>query len=229
MEFKGPRERLLEKGAHTLSDSELLALFLRTGPRTIHASDGPRVLELAKNILECLGGIRGFLEVSKEELGQIHGVGPAKLALLLAVKELVFRIGSVGPGTSLSRPERAVQVFSDIARFPQESVWVAYLNLQNELIRREEIFRGTLSSSTARPREILRGALKANAAKIIVVHNHPSGACDPSAEDIRFTRLLGEAAGLVGVPLVDHLIIGGDGKYFSFAKERGIAPFIGKV
>jgi len=215
MGFPGPRERLLEKGAHSLHDTELIAILLRTG---VH---GCNVLTLSEHILSHCGSLRELFSANVEELQGIPGLGKAKIATLLAIKEIAHRVwrGS-DMSVEISNGERAYELFCDIVHEPQEVLVAAFLNTQNRLLARREIFRGSLDVSVANPREIIREAFKTNAAKIIVAHNHPSQNPEPSEQDRRFTMKMELAARTVGIPLVDHLVVCEAKRYFSFARAK---------
>jgi DNA repair protein RadC len=211
----GPRERLLEKGAGSLSDQELLCVLLGTGPKG--------VMDLAERLLERFGDLRSVLSARPEELENVFGVGRSKRSLLLGVGEIALRLWRTGRGKEqapVTSASQAYYLFSDLALEDQEVVVGAFLNSRNQLIRRSRIFRGTLDSSLARPREILREALRANSAKLLLAHNHPSQVPEPSDEDIQLTSQLERASKAVGIPLIDHLIICGGGRYFSFAEAK---------
>jgi DNA repair protein RadC len=208
------RERIAERGIGTLSDTELLCALLRTGPQG--------VLRLSEALLKKFGGLRGVMEARSDDLGQIPGLGSAKISELLAVAEIRRRLTDARPaGTPnyVRNGESAFRLFRRMQAEDQEVVWAAFLTTRNRVIRVCEIFRGTVGSAPAQPREILRSALRANAAKLIVAHNHPSGEIVPSDDDQFFTDELEFAARTVGVPLIDHLIVGGE-TYFSFAEAK---------
>jgi DNA repair protein RadC len=219
--MNGPREYVAHLGPQALSDAELLCLLLDSGPRGLRAG-GLRVLELAQALLERFETLDGILRADLRELQQVRGIGPTKAARMVAVREIAHRLKryKIGPSHQIHTSREAFQLFSGLEREEQEVLSGAFLDTRNRVLRIREIFRGTLDASVARPREILREALRANAAKILVAHNHPSGDPDPSDEDARFTAQLEWAASAIGIPLADHLVIGAQGRYFSFAEAE---------
>lgn len=211
-----PRERLLEHGGRTLSDSELLAVLLRTGKVGVSA------IQLAMDLLIQNGGLGGLLTATPHSLRRT-GIGPAKAAALLAAVEIGRRLASeqLLDGEPLSRPV-------DVARYlalryhtsDQEVMGALFLDARSRLLGEREMFRGTLSRIAVEPREILRECLQRGAAAIYLFHTHPSGDPAPSAEDLLFTRRLAEAAEIVGVRLADHVVLGHRGRWVSL-KEKG--------
>lgn len=211
-----PREKLLARGASTLSDVELLALLLRTGLA------GKSVLHLAQELLDTFGGVAGLLHTGADDLKRIKGLGgPAKRAELMAVLELARRAltqqlteqpafespGAVKDYLQLILGNRAHEVFA-----------VLFLNAQNRLIAMEELFRGTLTQTSVYPREVVLRALHHHAAAIVLAHNHPSGSVQPSRADEALTQTLKTALALVDVRVLDHVIVG-HGKALSMAEE----------
>jgi DNA repair protein RadC len=217
-ESERPRERLLEHGAKALSEAELLAVFLRTGVR------GQTVLDLARAALDRFDGLNGLLSAPQAQLESLMGFGPAKYAQLQAVLELARRALSeeVRRGTTLNSAERVREYLRlSLANTPHEVFHALYLDAQNRLIKDEALFRGTLNQTSVYPREVVKCALRHNAAAIIFAHNHPSGAAEPSRADELLTRSLKEALALVDVRVLDHLIVAGPNICISFA-ERGL-------
>jgi DNA repair protein RadC len=215
-----PRERLLAKGAASLSDAELLAVLLRTGMR------GKSAVELARELLGRFGGIGGLLSQCADAgaaLVGIKGLGTAKSAQLSAVLELARRTlkEKLSAGASLTSPA-AVRDYLRLAIGSREyEVFVClWLDAQHRVISIQEPFRGTLTQTSVYPREIVKAALAANAAAVIFAHNHPSGAAQPSQADELLTRNLKEALALVDVKVLDHFIVAGS-QSLSFA-ERGL-------
>ena len=215
-----PRERLLAKGAGSLSDAELLAVLLRTGMR------GKSAVELARELLGRFGGVAGllahFADAGAAMLG-IKGLGAAKSAQLGAALELARRTlqEQLRSGTALTSPA-AVRDYLRLAIGSREyEVFVClWLDAQHRVISFEEPFRGTLTQTSVYPREIVKAALAANAAAVIFAHNHPSGAAQPSQADELLTRNLKEALALIDVKVLDHFIVAG-AHSLSFA-ERGL-------
>jgi DNA repair protein RadC len=211
-----PRERLLEAGPSALSDGELLGLLFGIGSREKTA------VELAGEIISEAGGLHGLYNVSVHELMRANGIGEAKACIILAAVELGRRIGRVrNPGRPvISSPadvERLVR--GRIANLDRENFVVVLLNTKNEVIETPTVSIGTLGASLVHPREVFKPAIRASAASVILAHNHPSGKVEPSREDREVTRRLGEAAGILGIEMLDHVIVG-DG-YFSM-KEHGM-------
>lgn len=217
-EAERPRERLLRQGAEALSDAELLAIFLRVGVR------GKNVVELARELLRECKGLRGLFKASSSELGQIKGMGVAKIATLGAVAELNRRWLE----EKISRSE-FVECAQDVHQLlaqrlrdrDQEIFTVVFLNTKHRVLAIEELFRGTIDSASVFPREIVKRALALGAAALIVVHNHPSGVPEPSLEDHRITSDLKAACQLMELRLLDHLVIGAN-TYYSFAEKNQI-------
>lgn len=213
-----PREKLLARGAAALSDTELLALLLRTGTR------GRGVLQMAQEVLNKFGGIAGLLHTGVDELKHINGLrGPAKRAELVAVLELARR--------ALAQQLKAREVFSSpgavkeflqlhLAGKPHEVFAVLFLDAQNRLVAMEELFRGTLTQTSVYPREVVLHALQHKAAAVVLAHNHPSGTVQPSRADEALTQTLKAALALVDVRVLDHVIVA-PGDALSMA-EKGL-------
>ena len=211
-----PRERLIARGAEALSDAELLAILLRTGRA------GENVLELARGIVARFRetGLHEILAMPCAEFARIPGIGTAKAATVLAALEL----GRRAQQTAKSRPR--IREASDVAellrpRFraeKREHFLVLPLSAKNEVLMVADVSVGTLTNALVHPREVFEPPIRCGAAHIILAHNHPSGDPAPSAEDHRLTRVLKDAGVLLGIPVTDHVIIGGDG-FFSFAEE----------
>lgn len=219
-EAERPRERLLAKGAGSLSDAELLAVLLRTGIR------GKSAVDLARELLGRFGGVGGLLahcaNAGAALLG-IKGLGAAKSAQLGAALELARRTlqEQLSTGAALTSPA-AVRDYLRLAIGGREhEVFVClWLDAQHRVIAFQEPFRGTLTQTSVYPREIVKAALAANAAAVIFAHNHPSGAAQPSQADELLTRNLREALALIDVKVLDHFIVAGT-QSLSFA-ERGL-------
>ncbi len=216
-ESERPRERLLTHGPHALSDAELLAIFLRTGIA------GASALDLARELLQRFGGLTGLVNSSLEEFSQTKGLGEAKYVQLQAVLELARRAIDEGLRREavLNSPDKVRQYLQlQLARREHEVFAVLYLDAQNRLLKYEELFRGTLTQTSVHPREVVKQALRHNAAAVILAHNHPSGAAEPSRADELLTKALKDALALVEVRILDHLIVAGNATV-SFA-ERGL-------
>jgi len=209
-----PRERLLAKGAQTLSDAELLAVVLRTGLR------GKSAVELGRDLLVRFKGIAGLFGA---DLSQVKGLGPAKRAQFEAAIELARR--SIEEGlrekTVLTSPGAVRDYLKLALGSRQHEVFVCvWLDAQHRVTACDEAFRGTLTQTSVYPREIVKAALAKNAAAVIFAHNHPSGAAQPSQADELLTRNLKEALAMVDVKVLDHFIVAG-AQTISFA-ERGL-------
>jgi DNA repair protein RadC len=211
-----PRERLLALGPESLADAELLAILLRTGAR------GKSAVDLARDLLSRFGSVSALLE-SREGAGGTPGLGEAKLAQLKAALELARRALKEEISTrSALRSPKAVRDYLRLALSGREhEVFVVLLlDAQHRVIASEELFRGTLTQTSVYPREVVKCALKHNAAAAIFAHNHPSGVAEPSHADEILTRSLKSALALVDIQVLDHFIVAGS-RTMSFA-ERGL-------
>jgi DNA repair protein RadC len=209
-----PREKLLAKGPQSLSDAELVAIFLRTGVR------GKTAVEVAREQLQRFGSLSALAGAANEAF---CGLGPAKYAQLQAALEIARRTlrEKLDAGAALSGPG-AVRDYLRLmlhAR-PHEVFVVVFLDAQHRVVASEELFRGTLTQTSVYPREVVKRALHHNAAAVILAHNHPSGVAEPSRADEALTAALKQALGLVDVRVLDHFVVAGDGA-LSFA-ERGL-------
>ncbi|MBF8267345.1 MAG: hypothetical protein HW388_853 [Dehalococcoidia bacterium] len=212
-----PRERLRSYGPSYLSNSELLAIILRTG------TPSESVLGLSTRLLSQFGGLAGLARASYDELCSIHGCGEAKTAQVQAAFELGRRL------LSLQENERAVirspqdvanLLQGEMAFLEQEHLRVVLLNTRNQVLAIPQVYRGNVSSAVIRAGEVFREAVRANATAIIVVHNHPSGDPTPSQEDVRVTEQLIEAGKLLDIEVLDHVIVAQSG--FLSLKEKGL-------
>ncbi len=211
-----PREKLLTKGPQALSEAELLAIFLRTGVK------GRSALDLARQMLKQFGGLRALLTADQKELCGLPGMGPAKYAQLQAGLEMARRHleENLERGKPLSDPAATRKYLQARLRdLPHEVFACLHLDNRHRVIAFEELFRGTIDGASVHPREVVRAALRHNAAALIFAHNHPSGVAEPSDADRRLTQRLKEALGLVDIRVLDHFVVG-DGEVASFA-ERG--------
>ena len=211
-----PRERMLHYGAAALSHVELIAILLRTGTTNQSA------IQLATTILSRCGGLHGLIDMTKEEMMSVKGIGEAKASQLQAGIELGRRLSRSRLGHSIiirSPRDAADHVMDELRYLKKEHFLCLFLNTKNHVIARETISIGTLNAALVHPREVFRAAMKHNSASIICVHNHPSGDPTPSSEDISLTKRLAEAGQLVGIELLDHVIVG-DGRFVSL-KEHG--------
>lgn len=212
-----PRERLLREGADGLSDAELVAVVLRTGDR------GRSAVDLGRMLLAQHGSVRELIEAPTGLLLRTAGLGPAKVAVLKAVPALAQRrIATRLKEVSVFRQAADVRGFlrQRLGSRLREVFGALLLDSQHRLIRYTELFFGTIDSASVHPRELLREALAANAAAVILVHNHPSGVAEPSAPDIRLTGRLKDLLAEIDVRVLDHMIVAGD-EVTSLA-ERGL-------
>ncbi len=216
-ELERPREKLLQKGAQSLSDAELLAIFLRSGV------PGKSAVDLARELLQRFAGLGGLFAASQLDFCAIGGLGPAKYAQLQAVLEMAQRAlqEQIMRGDAMSSPQ-AVRDYLRLALQgrPHEVFVVLFLDAQNRVVASEELFRGTLTQTSVYPREVVKRALHHNAASAIFAHNHPSGVAEPSNADQLLTQALKQALALVDIKVLDHFIVAG-GSTLSFA-ERGL-------
>lgn len=199
-----PREKLLNRGAAALSDTELVALLLRTGLQ------GKGVMQLAADVLERLGGVAGLLHASPDVLRQVKGLGPAKRAELSAVLELARRalVQELRERPLFDSPVAVRQYLQlQLEARPHEVFCVLFLDSQNRLIAFEELFRGTLTQTSVYPREVVLRALHHHAAALVLAHNHPSGTARPSRADESLTQSLKAALSLVDIRVLDHFIV----------------------
>jgi len=211
-----PREKLLKKGAGALSNSELLAILLRTGVKGVSAID------LARKMLAKFGTFRNMSHSDDRDWKEFKGLGPAKIAQIKAALEIGrrFREDEVLPSKQkIATAKELVDIIMPQMRDLKTEVFkVVYLNSNNKIIDIADAAYGTVNQAAPIVREIIHGALQKFAAAIICVHNHPSANISPSAEDKKITGELSAAAKLLGIRMLDHIIIG-DGSYFSFADE----------
>ena len=203
-----PYEKCLHSGPEKLTDSELLAVVLRSGTR------GSSSVQLADEVLH-LGqneqGLLGIYHLSMEDLMQIRGIGQVKAVQIKCIGELSKRIATREAGKLLDfhSPDTIAE---------QEQMICTMLNTKNQFLGDEVISRGTVNSSLVSPRDLILAAFRHRAVYMILVHNHPSGNPEPSKDDLLFTKRVWEAGALVDIPLLDHIVIG-DQQYFSFRQE----------
>jgi DNA repair protein RadC len=215
-----PREKLAAHGASALTDPELIAILLRTGIR------GANAIEVGRKLLKDYGSLRGLSRCTVDELAKIEGVGFAKAVQLAAAFDLGNRLArETLSKQKIDSPELVNElVGQEMRRLRKESLRVILLDTRYHLIRVEEVSIGSVNESIAHPRDIFRPAVVASAHAVIVVHNHPSGDASPSQTDHSLTRRLAEAAELLQIKLLDHIIIGapaeGSPGYFSFKEAR---------
>jgi DNA repair protein RadC len=216
-ESERPREKLLAKGASSLSDAELLAILLNTGVL------GQSAVDLGRVLLSRFTSIRNLLDASQNDLCKIHGLGTAKYANLKAALELSRRYleENLKRESPLSSPDSTRNFLKSRLRSYQHEVFACiFMDNRHRLIAFEELFAGTIDGASVYPREVVKRCLHLNAAAVIFAHNHPSGVAEPSHADIQITRRLTDSLALVEIRVLDHFIIG-DSTIISFA-ERGL-------
>ena len=212
-----PREKLIKQGAAALSDAELLAIFLRTG------APGLTAVDLARLLLNQYGGLRALLEADLDLFCEGCGLGEAKYTQLQAVLEMSRRhmLEQLARGDGLINPNLTRQYLTSCLRDkPQEQFGCLFMHSQHRVIVFETLFYGTIDGASVYPREVVTRCLHHRAAAVILAHNHPSGAAEPSQADMRITHRLVDALKLVDIRVLDHFVVG-DGDLVSFA-ERGL-------
>ncbi len=211
-----PREKLLARGAEALTDAELLAIFLRTGIK------GKTAVDLARDLLQDNGGLSPLLSANESQFCESKGVGQAKYVQLQAVVEMSRRYleEKIHRGDAMKNVADVKNYLrSRLQQYPFEVFACLFLDNKHRVIEYEELFRGTIDGASVHPREVVRRVLHHNAAAVVLAHNHPSGAAEPSDSDKLITNKLKEALGMIDVRLLDHFIIGDE--IVSFA-ERGL-------
>jgi DNA repair protein RadC len=212
-----PREKLIQKGSKSLSDAELLAIFLRTG------LPGLTALDLARHLLTRFGSLRALLHAGHRELCAEPGLGVAKYAQFQAALEIGRRVlaEQMHKGSGLTSPTDTRQYLISCLRDQKVEVFCClFLDNRHRVLAFEELFRGTLNGAAVYPREVVKRALQHNAAAVIFAHNHPSGVAEPSQADEQLTQRLRDALALVEIRVLDHFVVGEDAP-ISFA-ERGL-------
>ena len=199
-----PREKLIERGATALSDAELLAIFLRIG------IPGASAVDLAREALQRFGSLTGLTQASLAEFCEIKGFGEAKYVQLQACVELARR--ALGEALAETPTLHTPELVKDFLRLTfaherAEVFGVLFLDAQHRKLGFEILFRGTLTQAAVYPREIVKAALKHNAAGVVLAHNHPSGNAEPSSQDIRLTASIKQALATVDVQVIDHIIV----------------------
>ncbi len=213
-----PREKMLARGADALSNSELMAIMLRTGTGRMN------VIDVAREILKAADGkLNGIASMSVERLCEIDGVGPTKAVTLAAAFELGRRCAGesiIDSRTAISSAKTVFRIMLPLLKgIDHEECWILYLNRANYLITKEKVSIGGLDSTTLDSRTIARKAIEKKATGIIVVHNHPSGSALPGNADIQATRQLDKALRTCDIALLDHVIIA-ESSYYSFSDEE---------
>jgi DNA repair protein RadC len=219
-----PQERLEKFGAGALSDTELLAMLLRSGTR------GQDVLTLASRLIAEAGSLAGLISWRAEDFQKLKGIGRVKSLQLVTVMEVARRVLSqqAGDAPLLNRADLiSAHLQPLVVGLAVEKFWVLCLNRKNRLVKRVEITSGIATASLAHPREVFRAAIQEAASAVVCVHNHPSGDPAPSAADVQVTRQLREASKAVDIMLLDHVIVGRVGSdplgrgFFSF-RDAGL-------
>ncbi|NYH09138.1 RadC family protein [Pseudomonas moraviensis] len=209
-----PREKLLEQGSGSLSDAELLAIFLRTGV------SGKSAVDVARHLLGQFGSLRALLEADLATFSEQLGLGPAKFAQLQAVLEMGRRhlAERMRQKTALENPQVVRDYLKAMLRHePHEVFGCLFLDSKHQVLTFETLFRGSIDNTAVHPREVVKRSLANNAAAVILCHNHPSGNSDPSQADRLLTKRLQKALELVDVRVLDHFIVG-DGEPLSMAE-----------
>ena len=212
-----PREKLIELGAEALSDAELLAIFLRVGVT------GKSAVDLARDLLKKFGSLNGIFAATENELSQVHGIGSSKYVQLQAIFEMSRRaLNEQLQSRDVLASPQAVRDYLvlKLGNLTKEVFLALFLDTQNRLIASEEMFSGSLKSTSVYPREVIKRALHHNAAAIIFAHNHPTGIAQQSQADELLTKQLKQALDLVDVEVLDHFIVAGNNT-LSFS-ERGL-------
>lgn len=212
-----PRERLLTLGPEVLSNAELIAILLGSGVR------GQNVIDIAQALLLKTGGLSGLHKTAFEDLCDMHGIGPAKASQLKAAIELGRRLTAASPEEKAvvrSPEDAAALVMYEMGALEVEHLRVMLLDTRNQVIRITQVYVGSLNASLIRVGEVFRDAVRANAASVIVVHNHPSGDPSPSPEDIVVTQEIVSSGKLLDIEVLDHIIIGKN--RFVSLKSKGL-------
>lgn len=211
-----PRERLRNRGANNLSNSELMAILLRTG------LEGENVIAMSARLLSVVGGLQGLSRASYDDLCDLKGISDAKACQLLAGIELGRRVAALEPNDAprIGSPGDVAKLYMpEMSAFDKEHMRVVLLNTKNQVVGTEELYVGSVNAALVRPAEVFTAAIRRNLPAIMVVHNHPSGDPEPSSEDVRLTRQLVEAGSLLDVEVVDHVVIG-QGSFVSMREKK---------
>ncbi len=207
-----PYEKFKEVGSQALSDRELLTILIRSGGK------GERADEIAQRVVEFCGeeGLHKLLLCSREDLVQLPGIGDVKAIQLLAAAEIAKRIADAKRpiGNHFHNSQEIAEYYLPRFRYhTKEHLMVLFLDVKNRVIKEEIIFIGSVKMAVCEPRDIFMAALKSGAAAMVVLHNHPSGDCKPSKEDIDITIKLVHLGQMMGIPVLDHIILGYDSHY----------------
>ena len=209
-----PRERFLKQGASALSDSELLAIILRTGTKDAN------IIDVSNNLLNKYK-LEHLFDCSLKELEEIKGIGQSKAMQILAISELSKRYNQIkSPNFKIKSAKDVFDVLKEtLKEEKQENFICLLLNNQNNIIKQELVVKGILDAAIVDPRQIFKSAIKNSAAKIILVHNHPSGNPEPSEEDLDLTKKIIDAGDLLGIKVLDHVIVAKDA-YWSWQENN---------
>ncbi len=209
-----PRERLLNVGASSLKNSELIAILLSTGTQR------ETVFDLSERLLREHGGLLGLQKLDVRELMRLHGLGPAKATLLKAALEIGRRLAMLpmADRPPILSPEDVVQIYGiEMAALDQEQLRVVLLDTKNKIIEMRVIYQGSVNEASVRIGELFRDAVRLHAVGIIVMHNHPSGDPTPSSADVALTSDVVAAGKLLDIKVLDHLIVG-QGRHVSLKR-----------
>ena len=209
--FDRPREKLVKYGVSKLSNSELLAILLRTG------KNGKNAIELATEILQKFNS-KNITDTTIDEITKIKGLGTAKACEIVACFELGKRLLKEKKSNLYILPVDIFNELKDIRNHKKEHLYVFFLNSRNQEIEKELVSVGTLDTTSAHPREVFESAIKHSASQIIIAHNHPSGDFTPSSADVSLTERFVKAGVILGIELTDHVIVSAKG-YFSFRQS----------
>ena len=212
-----PRERFVKYGSKSLSDEELLAILFRTGVKD------KNVKEVARDMLNSIKGIKNLNNSSYQEIAKLKGIGEVKAITLFAALELGKRV--LEEENQIIKINTGKDIFNlfkyDLAMEKQEKLIGVFLDNKNQIIAKEIIFIGTVNSSVVHAREVFKLAVKYSAVKIIIVHNHPSGNPLPSKADDIYTNSLIKSGDMIGIPVIDHIIIGKN-SYYSYLERTQV-------
>lgn len=208
-----PREKLIQYGPEKLSNSELLAILLRSGKQ------GENVVELSNKILKRFSA-NGLPKLTFNDLKDYPGLGPAKACEIVACFELGKRLLKDKKAEIYLKPKDVWEELKDLREYKKEHFVIFYLDVRNQEIKREIISVGSLNANLVHPREVFEPAVRNSAAQIILAHNHPSGDPEPSEDDLLLTKKLVESGKILGIEVADHIIVAKD-NFFSF-KNKGI-------
>ncbi len=213
LESEKPRERLIKHGTESLSNTELIAIILRTGTKEMS------VMELSNQVIKKINNINELKNLSINDLCQIKGLKEIKAITLIAALELgkrVYTNNIIEPKILMNSTTLVYKTFSNLIENElQENFLAIYLDTKKQLIDYKIISVGTVDQSIAHPRDLFREAYRLAASSIVIMHNHPSGVVNPSISDIELTKQLKKISEVMDIPILDHIIVGNN-KYFSF-------------